>query len=91
MFETDAKCHCQRAIVSVACGSAVRSPLLDLKGRGILPLSIVARHVYMILDQNPTFGSYIKVNWPDLDVVVSRFQSAGNCLRFFAQPVRPSG
>jgi hypothetical protein len=38
---------------------------------------IATTHVYMILDQDPTFGSYIKVYWPDLDVVVSRFQWAG--------------
>jgi hypothetical protein len=34
-------------------------------------------HVYIILDQDPTFGSYIKVYWPDLDVVVSRFEFYG--------------
>jgi len=43
---------------------------------------IATTHVYMILDQDPTFGNYIKVYWPDLDVVVSRFQWAGIAYSF---------
>jgi hypothetical protein len=31
-------------------------------------------HVYIILNQDDTFGNYIKAYWPDLDVVLNRFQ-----------------
>jgi Protein of unknown function (DUF1593) len=31
-------------------------------------------HVYIILNQDNTFGDYIKVAWPDLDVVLNRNQ-----------------
>ena len=36
------KCHCQRSIIGVGCGGAVQFPLLDLEGRRVLPLAIVA-------------------------------------------------
>ena len=56
---------------------------------------IATTHVYMILDQDPTFGNYIKVYWPDLDVVVSRFQWAGIAYSFtrnlFDTPDETSG
>ncbi len=34
-------------------------------------------HIYIILDQDGTLANYLKPNWPDLDVVVNRFQFAG--------------
>jgi Protein of unknown function (DUF1593) len=37
---------------------------------------IANTHIYIILNQDNTFGDYIKVYWPDLDVVLSRFQFA---------------
>jgi hypothetical protein len=43
---------------------------------------IATTHVYMILDQDGTFANYIKPNWPDLDVVVSRLQWAGIAYSF---------
>jgi hypothetical protein len=38
---------------------------------------IANTHVYIILNQDNTFGDYIKVDWPDLDVVLNRFQFEG--------------
>lgn len=35
---------------------------------------IANTHVYIILNQDNTFGDYLKVNWPDLDVVLNRNQ-----------------
>jgi len=35
---------------------------------------IANTHVYIILNQDNTFGDYIKVYWPDLDVVLNRNQ-----------------
>jgi Protein of unknown function (DUF1593) len=35
---------------------------------------IETTHVYIILNQDNTFGDYIKVAWPDLDVVLNRAQ-----------------
>jgi hypothetical protein len=37
---------------------------------------IANTHVYIILNQDNTFGDYLKVYWPDLDVVLNRFQFA---------------
>jgi hypothetical protein len=37
---------------------------------------IATTHVYIILNQDNTFAEYIKVYWPDLDVVFNRFQFA---------------
>jgi hypothetical protein len=37
---------------------------------------IANTHVYIILNQDNTFADYIKVYWPDLDVVLNRFQFA---------------
>ena len=35
---------------------------------------IATTHLYLILDQDPTFKDYIRVAWPDLQATLSRFQ-----------------
>jgi hypothetical protein len=49
---------------------------------------IVTRHVYIILNQDNTFRDYIKVYWPDLDVVLNRYQFATLAYpwRYFTTP-----
>ena len=49
---------------------------------------IATTHVYIILNQDNTFQDYIKVYWPDLDVVLNRnqFWSFAYPWRFFLTP-----
>lgn len=38
---------------------------------------VATTHLYIILDQDNTFANYLKVEWPDLDITLSRLQWAG--------------